>query len=280
MLGETDAKVLALYDRALGRQEMSDGTRYKRRNTLRRFQGLLAGRPLLEATTKDVEAYLDATKRAGCEARTRASYLADLRSFYGWAVDAGLIEASPALSVRRPRSPRTLPRPTPTAQLQLALSEAGPMVRCWLTLAAYGGLRCMEIAGLDRQDVLVEQGLIRIYGKGSKERLVPLHPATLAALRALPMPASGPLFRRARCLDRYPAWQLSQELNAYLHGLGIAHTAHSLRHWFGSELYRQTRDLRLVQDLLGHESPTTTAIYTAWDREGANDAVLALGSPA
>jgi integrase len=119
------------------------------------------------------------------------------------------------------------------------------------------------MAGLDREDVLEGEGLLRItQGKGGTERVIPLHPDVLAALVALPMPESGVIFRRPWCRDRWPAHNVSHTINTYLHSLGIDSTAHALRHWFGTTIYQLTKDIRLTQELMGHSGPNTTAIYT------------------
>jgi site-specific recombinase XerD len=70
--------------------------------------------------------------------------------------------------------------------------------------------------------------------------------------------------------------RVSQVVNGYLHGIGIVDTAHTIRHWYGTNIYRITRDLRLVQEMMGHESPATTAIYTAYDPANADIMAAAL----
>jgi len=275
-----DQELVERYCQHQRRRGLAKGTIYERRTKLLTF---LADNPKGWAalTRDDIERSLD--ERCGRDgrpltARTRAWWLSMLSVFYAWAIDEGLLEANPVARIRRPKLPKTLPRPMPDADLERAIENADPMTRCWLLLGAYQGLRCREIAGLNREDVIESNGLLRVVaGKGDRERMVPLHPEVLAALRALPMPESGAVFRRKRLLTRYPPSQLGQELNIYLRSLGIASTVHSLRHWFGTSVYRQTRDIRLTQALLGHESPETTAIYAAFDPSTSVGAVTALG---
>jgi integrase len=164
------------------------------------------------------------------------------------------------------------------ADLVLALEKATPEMRCWLLLGAYEGLRCCEIAGLNREDILEDVGQLRVtQGKGGKERMLPLHPDVLAALQALPMRPTGALFRRPRCLDRCPPYVVSQRISAYLVSIGLEHTgAHQLRHWFGVHTYRANADLLLVQKLLGHSSPGVTANYAAADPSHAAPTVNGL----
>jgi integrase len=199
-----------------------------------------------------------------------------MHNFYAWAIDEELLEVDPTARIR-PKLTKTLPRPMPDKDVRRALAGADPMTRCWILLGAYEGLRCQEIAGIDREDVIEDEMMLRVvYGKGRKQRWVPLHPEVLAALRALPMRDQGPVFRRDRMLNRYPPAQLVQELNLYLKGLGIKSTAHSLRHAFATAVYEETHDLRLVQELMGHEDPATTAIYTASDSTKSGPAVRSL----
>jgi integrase len=178
--------------------------------------------------------------------------------------------------VAKPRLRRYLPRPAHSEQLTEALRYADPKFRCWLVLAAYQGLRVQEIAGLERADVEEGLGLLRVvHGKGDKARMLFLHPEVLAALRALPMPKSGRIFRRPLGGVYTPA-VLSQSFNRALKDHGVEATAHQLRHWFATNLLRATHDLRVVQEAMGHSSPSTTAIYTAFDDQAMADGIAAL----
>ncbi len=251
----------------------------KREVYLRAFAKWLAPRGLLEASRDDVEEFLDARRAFDgrpATVRTRASALSHLHVFYRWAVDEELLTTVPTAKIVRPKLRRTLPRPITDEDLARALAEAPTAMRAMLTLAAYAGLRCQEIAGLDREDVLEGKGLLRVVkGKGGHERIVPLHPEALAALRCLPLPRSGALFNRPRG-GRYTPQALSEAFRAYFRGIGVTTTAHQLRHWFGTSIYAGTHDIRLTQELLGHQSPNTTAIYVAFSAVDAEAAVAAL----
>lgn len=166
-----------------------------------------------------------------------------------------------------------------------ALVQAEQPYRAMIALAAYAGLRCMEISGLRREDVLDTNTppMILVRGKGAVERLLPIGPALLAELRTYGLPTRGPapVFRR---LDGKPGpihpTRVSQMLSRHLHDLGIDATAHQARHRMATVAYRATRDLRAVQTALGHASPVTTASYAAIadsaleDAMGAVDATL------
>lgn len=245
----------------------------KRQGSLVSFARWLGQRGLLEATRADVEAFLDA-RQIG--ARTRYAWLSHLHGFYRWAVAEDLMAEDPTAKITRPKLRRSLPRPVSTNELRTALDAASARQRCWLLLAAYQGLRCQEIAGLRREDVLDSEGLLRVtHAKGGNERLLPLHPEVLTSLVEMPMPRIGWVFTRPRG-GKYTPAQVSEEFNVFLRAVGSTATAHQLRHWFGTELYKTTHDLRLTQEMLGHANPSTTAVYTAFDRRAAGEAVRAL----
>lgn len=223
---------------------------------LRRLQADVK-RPLLELDTGDLIAWMAAHEWSRNTAR---SYAATLKAFYGWAWSTGRIEANPALKL--PAVPAVVgrPRPTPEHALLQALATADPRVRLMIRLAAQAGLRRAEISRVHTSDILdggVDGGhVLRVRGKGDKVRVVPLNAGLAAELRALPAgwvfpsPASGHL--TPAHVGKLIARQLPDRW-----------TTHTLRHRFASAAYQVDRDLRAVQELLGHTKPETTAIYTA-----------------
>jgi integrase len=242
------------------------------------------GTPLLAATEDDILGWREAMTWA-CDA-TILAYTSHIASFYTWAIDRGLIDGrSPAARIPRPRIGRRHPRPISTDDLFRALDSAPQPIRLWLVLAAWAGLRCKEIALLRRDCIqeTAEEPTVFIAGnatKGRHERIVPLAPFAVDETRAAGLPASGWAFRRR---DGKPGHntptRVSQITNDYLHSLGIAATMHTLRHWFGTGSWRATHDLRVVQEMLGHADPATTALYADWDRPAAAAAVGALPVP-
>lgn len=252
----------------------------RRTGQIRYFRRYL-DRDLFTATRSDVIGWLDSTPKS---AKTRTGLLSTLGCFYRWAITEGMTDSDPTDRIVRPRVRRYLPRPMPGNDLEIALAAATPVMRAWLLLGCLTGLRCMEIANLDRQDVLdtQEPAALIVRGKGEKERIVPLHPIVLLALQEAGSARSGPLFRSYRKRDngRYTASYVSQTINAHLHGLGIAATAHSLRHRFATDIYRVSRDLRMTQELLGHASVATTAVYAAWSPKESAQVVAKLEPPA
>jgi integrase len=213
---------------------------------------LARSRPqLLALTTEDLAVWLG---EGEWSPNTRKSARAALRAFYGWAVDAGHLEASPAHRLPPVRTPRAKARPTPERAYRAALDVADPRSRLVLELAARVGLRRGEIARVRVEDVeadLVGHSL-RVKGKGGHVRIVPL-PEDLA--EQLLAHRAGWVFPSPRGGHITPN-HLARVVRPYL-----GHGIHSLRHRCGTVAYAATRDLRAVQELLGHARPETTAGY-------------------
>jgi len=269
--GEDMESVIMAYLRDQRRANLSRATIVRRRSCVFTLMRWLDPKHLRDCTDEDIAVMLDERNVAP---RTRYHWISHLHSFCSGAVAHGHLSPDPTATLIRPRLPQLLPRPISDADLAMALACACPMMRAWLCLGALAGLRCAEIANLDASDVLIAQGLIRVYGKGGKERLVPLHDDIVDALRAADARKHGPLWPEVT-----PA-RLSKLGNEYLAGLGIDDTMHSLRHWFGTKTYAECKDIRVVQELLGHASPTTTAMYAAWDQSRARATVARIALPA
>lgn len=200
------------------------------------------------------------------------SYMTAVKSFYSWAQQTGLVPVRPDVDVPVPKVRKGRPRPISEERLRVALLNAPLRIRPWLFLAALAGLRCAEIAGLRREDILdtADEPVIIVMGKGRKERIVPLSPQLWQELLNHGLPNSGILFPRydGRRGQNNPK-MLSQLVNDYLKSVGIAETLHQLRHRFGTRAFRVHKDLRVVQELMGHADPATTALYTDYCKEDA-----------
>lgn len=251
-----------------------------RRSSFLRSAERIMGTPLLRAQPADISRLIAAERSRGLSDATLYVYAGHLRAFYGWAIGHGYTRRNPVLSAATPRRPKYLPRPIADGPLGMALMTADDRIRVILMLAALAGLRAVEISRLRREDILdhMDPPAIVVQGKGNKPRVVNLSTPLLGELRRYGMPRRGPLIRR---LDGKPGHVspslISTLANRHLHDLGIPDTLHALRHFAGTALYRQTRDIRLVQDTLGHSSPATTALYAAWAREDAPAAMEELG---
>ena len=203
---------------------------------------------------------------------------ASIRGFYQFAYGDGLIERDIAAHLDLPRQPRLLPETLTVAEVE-ALLEASPdlRARALLELLYAAGLRVSEALGLDREDLSTDGGFVRVIGKGDKERLVPVgdialdwldrwladgRPALLAVSHVEPA-RGGPLFLgdRGRRLARQQAFAVVRAA-ARTAGLPEAVSPHTLRHSFATHLLEGGADLRIVQELLGHASISTTQLYT------------------
>jgi len=198
---------------------------------------------------------------------TISSYLSHARQFYAWAVRRGLRPDDPSQDLPAPQKPVRLPRPIGFEDLVTAVEAADGQLRAWLVLAAWCGLRSCEIARL-RSDCIMAASrpayllVAHDATKGSRERTVALSPFVLGELAGLA--AKGWAFSRRDGKAGHPQpWSVSQIIGRHLHSLGIAATAHMLRHWAITEFYESSgRDIRQTQEWAGHVRIETTALYT------------------
>ena len=213
---------------------------------------------------------------------SRARRLAGLKSFYKFLTRRKIIDVSPARRVKSPKLPQRLPRAVPVDET-FALMEApstekllGLRDAAMLELLYASGLRVSELCGLDLKDLDVRAKTVRVMGKGSKERIVPLNEPALDMIRewmarrpeVLAKPAKkqepNAMFLNARG-GRLTSRSVERHLKRYVAELGIQRkvTPHSLRHSFATHLLAGGADIRSIQELLGHASLSTTQRYTA-----------------
>lgn len=215
--------------------------------------------------------YLDRHK---VSANYRASEINHLKKFFAWAYDEGHIKENPAARLKRPIRRRGLPRPIGTIDLKRALEASEGEMRAWLFLAAFAGLRACEIAQLSGEDIDRERKLLIIREqKGGSSGSVPMNQALEPILEAYPK--TGWLFKK-KCGNHIEAAYVSKRANLFLHDLDIDDTFHSLRHWFGTNCYRNSKDLRATQEAMRHTSPESTQIYTLIESETIRHTVEAL----
>jgi integrase len=217
---------------------------------------------LIEATVEELEHWLAGpAKPPYWSNQTKATYYGHLVGFYRWAADPNRyphLSYDPSVSLTRPKVMRGLPRPVTDDELAAVLAATQDRWHVYCLLAAYGGLRAGEIATIERSDI--NEDVIIIRGKGGKERAVPTYDDVWRAVSHFP---GGPIARRVKgglATPKYISIETSEYLNRVLGPNTI--TLHRLRHWFGTSLLLNGADLRTVQELMGHSSPTTTAIYT------------------
>ncbi|HYM81908.1 MAG TPA: tyrosine recombinase XerC [Candidatus Limnocylindria bacterium] len=250
------------------------------RRDIRRLLDLAAGadRPAPPSlwTRELLERGLRELYRTGHAAASAARALAAWRSFSRYCRRRDVISGDPARAVASPRLPRRLPRTLPERELSQALDRlagddaASRRDRALLELTYSAGLRLSELVGLNRGDVDSKSGLLRVRGKGRRERVVPAGQLALGAL-ARYLAGDGrtvgrgdePVFagaRGGRLSGRTVQRVVQRRLGEVARGLGV--TPHALRHSFATHLLDRGADLRAIQELLGHRSLTTTQIYT------------------
>ena len=242
------------------------------------------GKALLNAQRTDVEAFLADQFRAKAKSTSIARRLSSLRRFYALQLLQGTLRADPTLRVRAPKLPRRLPKNLSEAQVEALLAAPdtkttlGLRDRAMLETLYATGLRVSELVGLTLTQVSLDMGVVRVLGKGNKERLVPLGEESIGWLKrylAAGRPEligngkSAAMFITARRgpLTRQAFWALLKRL-ALKAGIAAASASpHVLRHAFATHLLNHGADLRVVQLLLGHADITTTTIYTHVARE-------------
>lgn len=275
MLVKARSAEISDYHAEMRRHGYRETTVDKRMSVLIRVEQFLA-HDLIESTTVELRAWLDAHKIGP---RTLYSYTSHLTSFWKWAIAEERATKDPTAKLTRPKLRAGLPRPVASNDLSILIEQApNTEIRAMITLAGYAGLRCMEIAQLDSSEVLdrVEKPMLVISnGKGGKQRVVAMAPSVVDALRAHGLPSYGPVFHDADG-NAYNPWKVSHLLRQHMHTCGVNASAHQLRHAFATEFYHQTHNLRLTQEMLGHASPATTAIYTQWDIDEASAVVAKL----
>lgn len=214
---------------------------------------------------------------------TRRSVRTTLRSFFAWALEHGITQDNPALGLPRMKPVRAVARPAPDYAWKLALAGSGPRVRLMVRLAGEAGLRRAEIAQVHTRDLIEGPcgAELLVHGKGNKQRIVPLSDELAALIRAgagghTPnLPSKGFLFPGREDGHLSPRY-VGKLIGAVLPDHWSTHT---LRHRFATRAYRGTRNIRAVQQLLGHENVHTTERYTAVDDHEMRAAMMAAASP-
>ncbi|APX91807.1 site-specific tyrosine recombinase XerD [Halomonas sp. 1513] len=236
------------------------------------------GESLLAPGSSRIAVWLEARRAAGYQLRSNARLVSSLRRFYRWALGEGLIERDPLAEVRLPRVQPNLPDTLDEEEVERLLAAPdtdtplGLRDRTMLEVLYAGGLRVSELVGLTVDAVNPRQGVVRVLGKGDKERLVPLGEEALVWVERYLRGGRGalmsditrpPLFpgRHDRCMTRQTFWH---RIKAHARRAGIDKplSPHTLRHAFATHLLNHGANLRVVQLLLGHSDLSTTQIYT------------------
>ncbi|HEX7348142.1 MAG TPA: site-specific tyrosine recombinase XerD [Rhodanobacteraceae bacterium] len=281
------AAIDAFLEGAWSRDGLADLTLTDYRGDLERCASWLSGHAhgLLAATRADLFDYLAMRNAAGIGARTNARELTALRRFFAEQVRREAGFEDPTLLLDAPKLPRTLPKALAEREVEALLTAPdtttplGLRDRAMLELMYACGLRVSELVTLPLAGINLRQGVLRVTGKGGKERLVPIGETCMDWLarylnEARPVLAKGHetpalfLSNRAAGMTRQMAWTIVKK---YAQTAGIAAkriSPHVLRHSFATHLLNHGADLRALQMLLGHSNLSTTQIYTLVAREG------------
>jgi integrase/recombinase XerD len=287
---EADTRLIENFADALWMERgLSGNTLSAYRSDLAAFAGWLGqqGTALLDAQRNQLLSYLALRVQQGARPRTTARLLSSLRRFYRYLVREGRLTEDPSARIDAPKLGRALPKSLTETEVESLLAvpkiddPRGLRDRTMLEVLYASGLRVSELVGLTLDQVNLRQGVVRVIGKGSKERLVPLGEEAVVWLERYLAEARHDLVqgrlndalfptRRGAAMSRQAFWQLIKRY-AKQAGINKPLSPHTLRHAFATHLLNHGADLRVVQLLLGHSDLSTTQIYTHVARERLKD---------
>ena len=240
-------------------------------------------------STEDIEAYLGKVSADGLSKRSTAHLVSSLRSFFDWCVQEGEVKDNPCDRVDAPKLGKYLPSVLSVQEVEAILESvdlkkaSGKRDRAILEVLYGCGLRVSEAAGLRISHIHLDEGFVDVVGKGDKQRLVPLGEPAADAIRAYledrPIPASRAvedilfLNKFGKPLSRISIFKLVKD-QAMAAGIQKEISPHTFRHSFATHLIENGADLRIVQEMLGHESILTTELYTHIDTSTWHENVL------
>jgi integrase/recombinase XerD len=275
--GESEAAIAAYLDEIWLERGLSDNTLAAYRRDLRQLAGALQV-PLLAASPAELGACVADRYAAGYRTRSSARWLSCIKGFYRHQVHKGRLAVDPSADLEAPKLGRSLPGSLSEQEVTALLDApdidhpVGLRDRAMLELLYASGLRISELVGLTASALNLRQGVLRIVGKGGKERLVPVGEEALRWIERYVESARGELVRgsptaalfpsrRGRPMTRQTFWHA---VKRYAAAAGIERdiSPHTLRHAFATHLLNHGADLRAVQMMLGHADLSTTQIYT------------------
>jgi integrase/recombinase XerD len=284
-LRSRDQPLRAWLDHLRVERGLSPHTLVAYENDLRRLATFAdaRGKAVLALGQAEVAEYIGWLRGQGLSPRSQARHVHSARGFFRFAVREGLVDRDPLENLRPPKAFRPLPRCLTAAQVEALLASPktdGPVGlrdRAMLEVMYATGLRASEVTSLEWANVDLELGLVRVFGKGRKERLVPLGREAGRWVRRYLDEARGRLAKgaaskvlflskRGGALSPTGLWGI---VRRHAVGAGVARTLspHVLRHSFASHLLERGADLRALQAMLGHSDISTTQIYTHVTRE-------------
>jgi len=262
------------------------------RNTLDSYSGDLVryasflgglGCTIEETSKLEVMSYLLWLRKRGLSTKTVARCISVLRGFYRWLADEGMLPGSPLEDMESPRTTRSLPEVLSLDEVDSLLNQPDPSNpvgmrdKAMLELLYATGLRASELTNLDLNSINMEAGFVVVFGKGAKQRIVPMGQTALQCMRRYLEESRARLLGNNRSplafvsqwgrgMTRQGFWKIIKKY-ALKAGIRKNISPHTLRHSFASHLLEGGADLRSVQSLLGHVDISTTQIYTHVTRE-------------
>ena len=247
---------------------------------LRRVEGLLGDNiDLVAATREQLQSVIAGLHRKGLSPRSLSLCLSAIKQFFDFLLHEGVVTINPAHTLSAPKQNKPLPKNMDVDAVSHLLAIEGDDPLClrdkaMMELFYSSGLRLAELAGLDCADIRFDQSEVKVLGKGSKQRIVPVGKLALMAIKAW-----------LRCRDQLPCADAGDALFVSTQGKRLSHRSiqarmakwgqeqamsikvhpHKLRHSFATHMLESSQDLRAVQELLGHANLSTTQIYTSLD---------------
>lgn len=215
---------------------------------------------------------------SGKAPQTRRAYVGHVSAFYKHLLRNRVIKDDPSVMLTRPKMPKPLPRPISEEDLRIAIETASPKLAAMMVLAAYAGLRCMEIANLTWADITVIEGQAVVcvrHGKGDRDRMVPVGEYVVEMVRRHGSKTRGAMFL-GRDGQQIQPHSVSQIINDHLRRRDIPATAHKLRARYGTVVTHSSRDLTLAAELCGWSTTETAKHYVLPNRKLVGDVLQSL----
>ena len=264
-------------------QGLSENTLSAYGSDLRIFAKWLAGKSMLEVDGAELSSFLASRYKEGIGNRSTARILSSLRRFYGYYIRENSIKVDPTALIESPHIGQPLPASLSEQDVELLLdapevtNALGFRDRTMLEMLYATGLRVSELVNLKFEQISFRQGVVRIIGKGNKERLVPVGEEAMSWLESYMSQARKTILGERQCdylfvtnragnMTRQAFWHIIKR-HAKKAGINKELSPHTLRHAFATHLLNHGADLRVVQLLLGHSDLSTTQIYTHIARE-------------
>lgn len=267
-------------------KQVSDNTLESYSHDLKRYLQFLENCDVLSLdriTQKNLREFIHLLNELGLASNSLARNISSIKNFHKFIVNEGIYDKNPTDGILLPKSSRKLPAVLSVEEIEALLevidieTAAGIRDRAMLEMIYGSGLRISELLSISYQQLYIDDGLIRVYGKGSKERVVPMSEFAIEWTKEYIKYArnkfvrtgmqSSELFvnQRGKGLSRMGFWKI---LRKYVDLCGLSHEIHphTFRHSFATHLLEGGADLRIVQELLGHSDISTTQIYTHIDR--------------